>query len=130
MKVPKLGKMYINDSLSFLTGVLSNHCNLSPSTAPPPLSIYMIIIISNQLIHIDLLLNFHQLLLTWKKARVSGMDFFFFMFQHSFSLHSSIILLIWKNIGTTAKKSACHCKRGKRHKCYLQVGKILWRRKW
>ena len=78
MKVPKLGKMYINDSLSFLTGVLSYHCNLSPSTAPPPLSIYMIIIISNQLIHIDLLLNFHQLLLTWKKARVSGMDFFFF----------------------------------------------------
>ena len=129
MKVPKLGKLYINDSLSFFPGVLSNHCNLSPSTAPPPLSIYMIIIISNQLIYIDLLLNFHQLLLTWKKARVSGMDFFFYVSTFFFS-SLSIILLIWKNIGTTAKESACQCKRGKRHRCDVQVGEILWRSKW
>ena len=98
----KLGRIYIDDSLYFLPGVLSNHCKLSPSTAPPPLSIYMTIIISNQLIHIDLLLNLHQLLLTWKKARLSGMDFFVVVSTFFFS-SLSIILLIWKNIGTTAK---------------------------
>ena len=48
--------------------------------------------IINKFIQLDLLLNFHQLLLMWNKVRLSWMDFFFFTFQHFFSSSLSIIL--------------------------------------